>query len=278
MTPSHFLSISPQDQFLARFPWPVATGLSIVVLLGGSVQSFQAAVADSLFLVPANLSFVHFWPLWTGHFVQPESFALAIFGSVTAFLLAVELESRWGSINLGKLCLFICPVISLSWVGIEIGADQLGLLSATRIPLTSHPLVTFLVAARMMASSAHYLLASGYRVKVWFVSAIYGFVLMGTLIDAGTWAIFLPAHLVAWGIATILVAVIQRRETTLLQHVRKASQFQPLPDVSKPDPKEEDWQDRLDHVLSAVAVHGLDGLSWDDWRFLRATSRRLRRS
>ncbi len=273
MTPSHFLSISPQDRFLARFPWPVATGLSIVVLLGGWVQSFQAAVADSLFLVPANLSLAHFWPLWTGHFVQPESF-----GSVTAFLLAVELESRWGSINLSKLCLFICPVISLSWVGIEIGADQFGLLSATRIPLTSHPLVTFLVASRMMVSPSHYLLASGYRVKVWFVSVLYAIVLLGTLIDAGTWAIFLPAHLVAWGITTILVAVIQRKETTLLQDVRTASQFQPLSDVSKPTPLEEDWQDRLDHVLSAVAVHGLDGLSWEDWRFLRATSRRLRRS
>ncbi len=276
MTPSHFVSISPRDRFLARFPWPAATSLSLVVLLGGWVHSFRPAIADSLFLLPINLSFTHFWPLWTGHFVQPDSFAISVLGSIASAIFTIELESRWGSINVLKLCLFICPVISLFWVGIEIGADQLGLLSATRIPLATHPFVTFLIALRMMTNPNHHLLAGGYRLRAWIVASIYAVLLVGWLVDAGTWAIFLPAHLVAWVLATILVAVIHRQESHLLHHMTKANPTQPLP--SQSDLDENDWRDRLDHVLSAVAVRGLDGLSWDDWQFLRRTSRRLRRS
>ncbi len=161
MTPLHFVTISPRDRFLARFPWPAAAGLSLVVLLASGVHSFRPAIAHSLFLVPANLSFTHSWPLWTGHFVQPDSFRLAIFTSIVAAIFAIEMESRWGSLNLIKLFLFICPVVSLCWAGIEIGADRLGFLSATRIPSSATHSSPFWSPFEPCPIREKYLLAAG---------------------------------------------------------------------------------------------------------------------
>jgi hypothetical protein len=51
----------------------------------------------------------------------------------------------------------------------------------------------------------------------------------------------------------------------------------PPTDLSTADGSEEDVRGRIDSILGRVAVHGLDGLTWRDWDFLKQTSRQWRK-
>jgi hypothetical protein len=203
--------------------------------------------------------------------VQPDSFIFFILTCAVAALFSIEVETRWGARRLLLYLLIACPCLGLAWVGIQWGADQAGLIAGTKTPLAGFPLVTMLVAMRVMANPGDRLLGTGYQGSTLAVGGGFLLVLGLELAAAGNWTIVLPAHLVAWVLGMAQAALVGREERILLADLARHIPLAPTPRLDRSD-----WHDRLDHVLAKVAVQGLDGLTWQEWAFLRQMSRQLR--
>jgi hypothetical protein len=255
-------------------PWPCSASITILVLLGGLGQFFCPGLGEIFYLVPVSLvpaGGVQLWRLWTGHFVQPESFIFVLLSAGVISLFCIEVEARRGSAYLFKSCLIFGAAISLAWSLLQLGVDQLGFLAGTKTALAGFPLATFWIASRLLVRPLDRLQGTGYRLSVLFVASVYLSTMLYLQWRERTWTIVLPAHMFA-----ILLAIAQEAWTRRAEE-RLVSRFTGLADPSEILGRLEDdetTRDRVDVILARVAVSGLDGLSWDDWSFLRQTSRR----